>query len=104
MVHQYKLGGYNIVLDSCSGGVHVVDEVAYDIIALYQEKSREEIVAAMEEKYAAHEDITTEDIEECYDQVTFDNFNIGAEYFGKKTPSTVPGGTVLVEGTFTIKE
>lgn len=42
--------------------------------------------------------------EECYDQVTFDNFNIGAEYFGKKTPSTVPGGTVLVEGTFTIKE
>ena len=70
MVHQYKLGGYNIVLDSCSGGVHVVDEVAYDIIALYQEKSREEIVAAMEEKYAAHEDITTEDIAECYDQVT----------------------------------
>ena len=42
--------------------------------------------------------------EECYGQVTFDNFNIGAEYFGKKTPSTVPGGTVLVEGTFTIKE
>ena len=70
MVHQYKLGGYNIVLDSCSGGVHVVDEVAYDIIALYQEKSREEIVATMKEKYAAHDDITTEDIEECYDQVT----------------------------------
>ncbi len=35
MVHQYKLNGYNIVLDSCSGGVHVVDEVAYDVIALY---------------------------------------------------------------------
>ena len=42
--------------------------------------------------------------EECYSQVTFDNFNIGAEYCGKKTPSTVPGGTVLIEGTFTIKE
>ena len=25
MVHQYKLGGYNIVLDTCSGAVHVVD-------------------------------------------------------------------------------
>ena len=31
MVHQYQLGGYNIVLDICSGAVHVVDEVAYDI-------------------------------------------------------------------------
>ena len=34
MVHQYKLNGYNLVLDTCSGGVHVVDEVAYDLIAL----------------------------------------------------------------------
>ena len=32
MVHQYKLDGYNIVLDTCSGGIHVVDEVAYDMI------------------------------------------------------------------------
>ena len=70
MVHQYKLGGYNIVLDSCSGGIHVVDEVAYDIIALYQTQSREEILAAMNEKYAAREDITPSDIAECYDQVT----------------------------------
>ena len=45
MIHCYKLGGMNIVLDICSGSVHVVDEVAYDIIALYQEKSREEIIA-----------------------------------------------------------
>ncbi len=28
MVHQYQLNGYNIVLDSCSGSIHVVDEVA----------------------------------------------------------------------------
>ena len=70
MVHQYKLGGYNIVLDSCSGGIHVVDDVAYDIIALYQEKSREEIIGAMQKKYATYEDISAEDIEECYDQVT----------------------------------
>ena len=45
MVHQYKLNGYNIVLDTCSGGVHVVDEVAYDIIALIREKSADEIEA-----------------------------------------------------------
>ena len=70
MVHQYKLGGYNIVLDSCSGGIHVVDEVAYDIIALYQENGRDEIIAQMKQKYADREDITKTDIEECYDQVT----------------------------------
>ena len=37
MIHQYKLGGYNIVLDICSGAVHVVDDVAYDIIAMFEE-------------------------------------------------------------------
>ena len=33
MIHQYQLNGYNIVLDTCSGAIHVVDEVAYDLIA-----------------------------------------------------------------------
>ena len=32
MIHQYKLNGYNIVLDVCSGSVHVVDEAAYDSV------------------------------------------------------------------------
>ena len=36
MVHQYKLNGYNIVLDTASGSVHAVDEVAYDIIEMYK--------------------------------------------------------------------
>ena len=49
-MHQYKLNGYNIVLDTCSGAVHVVDDVAYDIIAGYKTKSREEIVSDMLEK------------------------------------------------------
>ena len=39
---------------------------------------------------------------ECYSQVTFDNFKIGASYYGKKTPKLVSGGTVLEEGSFTI--
>ena len=41
MVHCYKLNGYNIVLDVCSGSVHSVDEVAYDIISMYKEKTEE---------------------------------------------------------------
>ena len=43
MVHQYQLNGYNIVLDTCSGSVHVVDEVAYDVIAMYPEHTADEI-------------------------------------------------------------
>ena len=69
MIHQYKLGGYNIVLDVCSGSVHVVDDVAYDIIALFEEKSQEEIILAMQEKYADNNDISNEDIAQCYEQV-----------------------------------
>ena len=51
MVHQYKLNGYNIVLDSCSGSIHVVDEVAYDVIELFPDHSEQEIVDAMLAKY-----------------------------------------------------
>ena len=69
MIHQYKLGEYNIVLDTCSGSVHAVDKVAYEMISLFEEKSREELVALMEKKFADREDITAADIEECYDQI-----------------------------------
>ena len=69
MIHQYKLGGYNIVLDVCSGGVHVVDEVAYEIIAMFESHSRKEILAAMAEKFNNRADITAQDIAECYEQV-----------------------------------
>ena len=47
MIHQYKLGGFNIVLDVCSGSVHVVDEVAYDMIALFESSSREDVLGAI---------------------------------------------------------
>ena len=69
MVHQYKLNGYNIVLDTCSGSVHCVDEVAYDIIAMYKNAEKEEIVSAMLEKYGEREDVTREDLLACLDDV-----------------------------------
>ena len=69
MVHQYKLNGCNIVLDTCSGSVHVVDDVAYDIIALYKERSAEEIVSAMLEKYGDRPDVTGEDLRGCIEDV-----------------------------------
>ena len=69
MIHQYQLGGYNIVLDICSGAVHVVDEVAYDIISIFENSSRNEVISRISEKYAKNTDVTEKDIEECYDQI-----------------------------------
>ena len=69
MVHQYKLNGYNIVIDTASGSVHSVDEVAYDIIEMYEQHSREEIVREMMARYGHREDVNEAEIEECLDDV-----------------------------------
>ncbi len=69
MIHCYQLGGLNIVLDIFSGSVHVVDEVAYDMIGLYEENDRETVIAAMLEKYAGRDDVTREELSECCDQI-----------------------------------
>ena len=70
MVHQYQLNGYNIVLDTCSGSVHTVDEVAYDVIAMYESATEDEIVAAMLKKYAHLDDVNEDEIRECISDVT----------------------------------
>ena len=54
MIHQYKSHGYNIVMDVESGSVHVVDDVVYDIVPLFEEHSKEEI-AALLPQYGAGE-------------------------------------------------
>ena len=66
MVHQYKLNGYNIILDTASGSVHAVDEVAYDIIEMYKTSSEAEIISTITAKYA---DVTKDDVLECIDDV-----------------------------------
>lgn len=69
MVHQYKLNGYNIVLDTCSGAVHVVDEVAYDVIAMFKDRASDEIIAELLTKYADHPDVTAEELRLCIEDV-----------------------------------
>ena len=63
MIHQYKNNGYNIVLDVCSGSVHVVDDLVYDVIALYEEMDPDEIVKRLPQ-YPENE------IREAYDEIT----------------------------------
>ena len=71
MVHCYKLGGLNIVLDTYSGSVHVVDDIAYDIIGMYEQKSTEEIVAEIRSRYPDCAEATEEEIRQvCADVET----------------------------------
>ena len=65
MVHQYKLNGYNIVLDTCSGSVHAVDEVAYDVIELYKTHTEDEILSLLLQKHGDKPDVTREELLEC---------------------------------------
>lgn len=96
MIHQYKLNGYNIVLDTCSGSIHAVDEVAYDIIAMFEEKSKEDIVKEITEKY---NDVTEQDVLDCIDDIeelisqnrlfTKDTFEPLAGQFKEKSANVV---------------
>ena len=63
MVHQYKNNGYNMALDVASGSVHVVDDLTYEVIALYEDHTLEEIIkelSSWDEK----------DVKESYGEVT----------------------------------
>ena len=64
MVHQYKNNGYNILLDVNSGAVHVVDDIVYDMIPMYENMNLDEINAKLGDKYKA------DDIKEAYDEIT----------------------------------
>lgn len=69
MIHQYKLNGYNIVLDVFSGSIHNVDDLAYDVIALYKVKTKDEIVDLMLSKYKDDSEITREEVLDVFSDV-----------------------------------
>lgn len=67
MIHKYKLNGYNIVLDTNSGGVHVVDDITYDLLdnvePPFAEKCPENVVTKLSKFY------TEDDINSCYEEI-----------------------------------
>lgn len=76
MIHQYKLNGYNIVLDVFSNSVHVVDELAYDAIALLEQGiDQEKAVGMLEEQYIGkklpsyEEVVSKQDIADCFSDI-----------------------------------
>ena len=66
MIHQYKLNGYDIVLDCASGSVHVVDDVAYDMIADFENLSKDELINKIKNKYRGE---SSEDLNDCYEEL-----------------------------------
>ncbi|MBO5575122.1 MAG: thioether cross-link-forming SCIFF peptide maturase [Ruminococcus sp.] len=67
MIHKYKLAGHNVLLDVNSGGVHIVDDLTYDIIDNIQlpleEKCPQSIIDKLSKIYS------TDEINECYDEI-----------------------------------
>ena len=70
MIHQYKLGGLNIVIDVYSGSVHAVDDICYDLISMYENGNKEDITEELFNKYGKDGSVSRKDIEDCWEQVT----------------------------------
>ncbi len=67
MIHKYKLNGFNIVLDVNSGGVHLVDDMTYDLLDLiqppFEDECPQQVLDKLTDKYPADE------ISTCYDEI-----------------------------------
>ncbi len=61
MIHQYILGDYHIVLDVCSGAVHAVDPMAYDMIARFETEEKDALIKEMGARYGSQAEA-----EACY--------------------------------------
>ncbi len=69
MIHQYKLNGYNIVMDVYSASVHVVDDAAYDAIEMLdQGKTAQEITPVLMDRYGKI-GITEADVQDIFDDI-----------------------------------
>ncbi len=65
MVHTFRQNGYNVALDSVSGSVHCVDDVAFDVINAYENTSRDEIIRTVSSKH----NVSEQDVIECLEDV-----------------------------------
>ena len=79
MIHQYKMNGYNIVVDAFSASIHVPDDLAYDAIEMIDKKLEgrpatdiifaEAFVSAFEEMKRTHPQATEAEIQEAFEDI-----------------------------------
>lgn len=55
MIHSFKAGDNYFVLDVDTGSLHMLDELAYDVVNLYENNSQEGIFLALRDKYSPDE-------------------------------------------------
>ncbi len=65
MIHKYQYRDQYIVMDINSGAVHVVNDIVYDILDYYREKSRQEILELLSNKY------NNEDLQEAMEDIQY---------------------------------
>ncbi len=102
MIHKYKLGGLNIVLDVNSGGVHLVDELTYDMLDNVEPPFAKECPPRVIEKLSRF--YVEKDIVSCYNEVV-ELYNDGVlfseddyEKFAERSvPAPVKAMCLLVE-------
>lgn len=96
MIHTYKLLGQNIVLDTVSGAVHSVSDLAFDIINNFENNTKDQVIALVS---ALNANYSQQDIAECYDEVAFlqtdgqlfvaDNYSQHAQVLKAKTSGVI---------------
>ena len=59
MIHKFKQGGQNILLDVNSGAVHLVDDMTFEIMDIFNGSNDAEVLTALENKYPRAELIET---------------------------------------------
>ena len=67
MIHKFKAKDINILLDVNSGGVHVIDDITYDVLDYveppFADECPSDVIEKLSEKYSA------EDIKESYSEI-----------------------------------
>ena len=69
MIHCYQMGGLNVVLDVCSGSIHLVDEIAFAMIRDYENTEKTALLAALLERFGDRPDVTADELAALYDEL-----------------------------------
>ena len=67
MIHQYKQNGFNIVLDVNSGGVHIVDDVTYDVLSCLKPPLLDEMPQIVADTLASR--YSEQELKDAYDEI-----------------------------------
>lgn len=72
LIHKMRLDDYKAVLDVNSGAVHLVDDLIYDLLDVFNGENGEEAISAMKDRYdeaelrEAVEELTELKMKDCF--------------------------------------